>query len=94
MSDQTLYLIQPDYAATASVLDQLAQLHASDDQVVLMGESVLYLDHAFVQQLPQVYILRNDAEILISPLSENVALLDYSEFADICLKFSRCISMK
>ncbi len=76
MSDQTLYLIQSDYAATVSVLDQLAQLHASDDQVVLMGESVLYLDHAFVQQLPQVYILKNDAEILTSPLSENVALLE------------------
>ena len=61
MSNQTLYLIQSDYAATASVLDQLAQIHAPDDQVILMGESVLYLDHAFIQQLPQVYILENDA---------------------------------
>ena len=94
MSENTLYLLQSDYAATASILDQLAQIHTPDDSVVLMGESLLYVEHDFLQQLPRVYLLENDAQILVSPLPEHATLLNYAQFADLCLAFKRCISMK
>lgn len=94
MSDQTIYLIQSDYAATIAILDQLARLHAPDDQVILMGESVLHLEHAFLQQRSTIYILEHDVGILASTLPTNVAVIGYPQLATLCLNFKRCISMK
>ncbi|MBD8010504.1 MULTISPECIES: DsrH/TusB family sulfur metabolism protein [Acinetobacter] len=94
MSNHTLYLIQSSYSATAQILDQLAQIYTMSDQVVLMGEAVLLLEHSFLQSLPQIYMLKNDAELLIQPLPDQVKLLNYADFAALCLQFNRCISMK
>jgi sulfur transfer complex TusBCD TusB component (DsrH family) len=94
MSNHTLYLIQSSYAATAQILEQLAHMYTRGDQVVLMGEAVLQLEHAFLQDLPQIHMLKNDAELLVQPLPEQVTLLTYADFADLCLEFNRCISMK
>ncbi|WP_216934153.1 MULTISPECIES: DsrH/TusB family sulfur metabolism protein [unclassified Acinetobacter] len=94
MSNHTLYLIQSTYAATTQILDQLAQFYTTGDQVVLMGEAVLQLEHSFLQSLQQVHILENDAQLLIQPFPEQIKLLNYADFADLCLKFNRCISMK
>lgn len=46
MSNATLYLIQSNYAATANILNQLAQVLSEQDQVVFLGESVLCLNQA------------------------------------------------
>lgn len=94
MSNHTLYLIQSNYAATAQILEQLAQIYTPVDQIVLMGEAVLQLEHSFLQNLPQIYMLENDAELLTQPLLDQVKLLDFADFADLCLGFNRCISMK
>ncbi|HJE54230.1 MAG TPA: DsrH/TusB family sulfur relay protein [Acinetobacter pseudolwoffii] len=94
MSNHTLYLIQSNYAATAQILEQLAQIYTPVDQIVLMGEAVLQLEHSFLQNLPQIYMLENDAELLTQPLPDQVKLLDFADFADLCLGFNRCISMK
>ena len=94
MSNHTLYLIQSNYAATAQILEQLAQIYTPVDQIVLMGEAVLQLQHSFLQNLPQIYMLENDAELLTQPLSVQVKLLDFADFDDLCLGFNRCISMK
>ncbi|WP_180085424.1 hypothetical protein [Acinetobacter sp. YH12103] len=94
MSNHTLYLIQSNYAATAQILEQLAQIYTPVDQIILMGEAVLQLEHSFLQNLPQIYMLENDAELLTQPLPDQVKLLDFADFADLCLGFNRCISMK
>lgn len=94
MSNHTLYLIQSSYAATAQILEQLSQIYTRGDQVVLMGEAVLQLEHALLQNLPQIHMLENDAELLAQPLPDQVKLLTYADFADLCLGFNRCISMK
>ncbi|WP_180096599.1 MULTISPECIES: DsrH/TusB family sulfur metabolism protein [unclassified Acinetobacter] len=94
MSNHTLYLIQSNYAVTAKILEQLAQIYTPGDQIVLMGEAVLQLEHSFLQNLPQIYMLENDAELLTQPLPDQVKLLDFADFADLCLGFNRCISMK
>lgn len=94
MSNHTLYLIQSNYAATAQILEQLSQIYTPVDQIVLMGEAVLQLEHSFLQNLPKIYMLENDAELLTQPLPDQVKLLDFADFADLCLGFNRCISMK
>lgn len=94
MSNHTLYLIQSNYAATAQILEQLAQIYTPVDQIVLMGEAVLQLEHSFLQNLPQIYMLENDAELLTQPLPDQVKLVNFADFADLCLGFNRCISMK
>lgn len=94
MSNHTLYLIQSNYAATAQTLEQLAQIYTPVDQIILMGEAVLQLEHSFLQNLPQIYMLENDAELLTQPLPDQVKVLDFADFADLCLGFNRCISMK
>ena len=94
MSNHTLYLIQSSYSTTAQILEQLAQTYTMGDQVVLMGEAVLLLEHSFLQNLPQIYMLENDAVLLIQPLPDQINLLNYADFADLCLEFNRCISMK
>ena len=94
MSNHTLYLIQSSYAAATQILDQLAPIYATGDQVVLMGEAVLLLEHSFLQSLQKFHMLENDAELLVQPLPDQIKLLNYADFADLCLEFNRCISMK
>ncbi len=94
MTPATLYLIQSNYVATAQSIEQLAQIYAPDDQVVLLGEAVLAINHDFIQSLAVVYVLENDAELLTQPYASNVKIIDYADFAALCLAFSRCVSMK
>ena len=86
-----LYLIQSDYGQTPHVLTKLRQTYQTGDAVVLMGESVLCID----QTLPDfsVYVLAHDAQALIS-LPAQVQVLSYSQFADLCLAYTRCIRLK
>ncbi|CAB1223001.1 DsrH/TusB family sulfur metabolism protein [Acinetobacter bouvetii] len=93
MSNKSLYLVQSIFSATPAVLDKLQQLYTPEDTIILMGESVLQLQHPFLQQLQQLYILDRDAEILAGQSAANMHIISYDEFADICLKHSRCIRL-
>ncbi len=90
MSNKSLYLVQSTFSATPSVLTKLQQLYSGEDTVVLMGESVLHLQHPFLQQLNNVYVLDTDAEMLAGQKSESLQVISYAEFADICLNYTRC----
>jgi len=94
MSNNTLYIIQANYAATAQVLEQLAKIYSENDQVILMGDAVLLVEHPFLKQLKQFFILENEAELLPQPEIDNLKIIHYAEFAELCLGFNRCISMK
>ncbi len=93
MSNKSLYLVQSTFSATPSVLAKLQQVHSPEDTIVLMGESVLQLSHPFLQQLNNIYVLDTDAEILAGQKTENLQVISYVEFADICLNYTRCIRM-
>ncbi|MGE8557765.1 MULTISPECIES: DsrH/TusB family sulfur metabolism protein [unclassified Acinetobacter] len=93
MSNKSLYLVQSTFSATPSVLAKLQQVHSPEDTIVLMGESVLQLSHPFLQQLNNIYVLDTDAEILAGQKTENLQVISYAEFADICLNYTRCIRM-
>ncbi|MGB9190348.1 MULTISPECIES: DsrH/TusB family sulfur metabolism protein [unclassified Acinetobacter] len=93
MSNKSLYLVQSTFSATPNVLSKLQQVYSPEDTVVLMGESVLQLQHPFLQPLNKVYVLDNDAEILAGQTTENLQLISYAEFANICLNHGRCIRL-
>lgn len=92
MSSASLYLIQSNVQRTAAVLDQLSSIWAQGDQVILMGESVLNHQHPFVQSLEQCFALSTDMALLSS--EHPFTVIDYPEFAHLCLQFTRCIRLK
>jgi sulfur relay protein TusB/DsrH len=94
MISPVLYLIQSDYSNTANMLNKVLQLYTSDDSVVLMGEAILFSDQAVLKQLKKIYILENDAEIFCDRQTTDLNILNYSEFADLCLQHKQCITLK
>lgn len=94
MSKKTLYLLQSTFAHTAHCIGSLNQTYSSDDAIVFTGESVLYVNDAFFQNKQNLYILENDAEVLLDSIPKNIQLINYSDFADLILTFKRCISLK
>ncbi len=94
MNNQILYLIQSEFNQTEQVFSKLKQISCSDDAVVLLGDAVLFVEHPELKDIKQVYILENDAEILVNPLPQHVVKMDYSAFASLVLQFERCIRLK
>lgn len=94
MSENTLYLVQASFATTTQHLATVEQLYQQGDAVVLMGEAVLHLNANILKGLNTFYMLNNDAEILAGQTAANMQTLDYAEFADLCLQYTRCISLK
>ena len=94
MSDSTLYLVQSTFAHTDASINTLLQLYANGDAVVLMGDAVLFIEDARLKNLTNIYVLENDAEILADTLPSSIQLMNYAEFADLVLNFTRSISLK
>lgn len=90
----TLYLMQSEYSRTPAMLDQLDQIYATDDAVVLMGDAVLVFDSAQLKDKASVYALENDADILANQDLSALKIINYAEFSDLVLSFKRCISLK
>ena len=91
---KTIYLVQSPFAATELALSKLQNLYQSGDDVVLMGDAVLYIEHPFIQQLPCIFVLEQDAENIAAIHSSNLETISYARFAELCLNHSRCISLK
>ncbi len=94
MSDSTLYLVQSTFAHTDASINSLLQLYVNGDVVVLMGDAVLFIEDARLKNLTNIYVLENDAEILAETLPSSIQLMNYAEFADLVLNFTRSISLK
>ena len=94
MSDSTLYLVQSTFAHTDASINSLLQLYANGDAVVLMGDAVLFIEDARLKNLTNIYVLENDTEILADTLPSSIQLMNYAEFADLVLNFTRSISLK
>ncbi|OTG58555.1 hypothetical protein B9T36_09360 [Acinetobacter sp. ANC 4204] len=91
---KTIYLVQSPFAATELALSKLQSLYQSGDDVVLMGDAVLYIEHPFIQQLPCIFVLEQDAENIAAAYPSNLETISYARFAELCLNHSRCISLK
>lgn len=89
-----LFLIQSSFATTAQALDRLTSLYRQNDQVLLMGDSVQFIQHSFLQKLAYVYVLENDIDLLADVNMSNIKVIHYPDFADLCLQHKRCITLK
>lgn len=94
MTNNTLYLLQSSYTNTQRSLEQLQHIANAEDSLVLMGDAVLILNNAEFQTELKTYILDTDAEILAHAPPAQIQVLSYSDFADLVLNFTRCISLK
>ena len=91
---KTLYLVQSPFPATEQAMSKLQNLYQSGDDVVLMGDAALYVEHTFIQQLACVFVLEQDAENIAAVHPSNLETISYTRFAELCLNHSRCISLK
>lgn len=91
---KTLYLVQSPFSATEQALSKLQNLYQSGDDVVLMGDAALYIEHTFIQQLACVFVLEQDAENIAAAHPSNLETVSYVRFAELCLNHRRCISLK
>ena len=91
---KTLYLVQSPFPATEQALSKLQNLYQSGDDMVLMGDAALYIEHTFIQQLACVFVLEQDAENITAAHPSNLETISYVRFAELCLNHSRCISLK
>lgn len=94
MLTATLYLIQSDYSSAEAKLTQLQSLLHSSDSVVLMGDAVLHAHHAALAPIVQLYVLDTEASLLSYPEPSQLKVISYSEFSDICLAHTRCMTIK
>lgn len=92
MNNHTLYLIQSDYNSTANALKTLSDVYASQDAIVLMGDSVLLAD-TFLATVEKLYILDTEAENLMSQNSK-IEVINYTQFAELCLQYKRSVRLK
>ena len=92
MSNQNLYLIQSGYQQTLHVLEKLSTVAGSNDAVVLMGDAVLHAQHTHLHHL-SCYILENEIALL-GTAAVDIKALSYAEFADLCLQYQRCITLR
>ena len=94
MLTATLYLIQSDFSSTEAKLTQLQTMLHHGDCVVLMGDAVLHAHHVALTSLEQLYVLDTDTTLLNSSKPAQLNVISYSQFADICLAHTRCMTIK
>lgn len=94
MSNYTLYLIQSNYANTETILTKLNSMITSDDSVVLMGDAVFFSQSVNTQICSNLYVLKNDAENIPNVETVDFKIINYDQFSDLILSYSRCVTLK
>ena len=94
MKNSTLFLVQSPYNNFNKILDELSQMAKADDHIVMMGDSVLQVTDAVVDIYQNIYCLGNEQSLLQDGTKERVRILEYAQFANLVLKFQRCITLK
>ena len=94
MKNSTLFLVQSPYNNFNKILDELSQMAKADDHIVMMGDSVLQVTDAVVDIYQNIYCLNNEQSLLQDALKQHIRILEYAQFANLVLKFQRCITLK
>lgn len=94
MQNKSLYLIQSDYAKTAQSLDKIEQIYSVDDAIVLMGDAVMWIEDVRLLNKANIFILEHDTALLAHSPPPHTQVINYAEFADVVLSYTRCISFQ
>lgn len=94
MTNQTLYLIQSNYANTEMILTELNTMIDSNDSIVLMGDAVFFNQSLNTQICSNLYVLENDAENVPNIESVDFKIIGYDQFSDLILDYTRFVTLK
>lgn len=91
MEKTTLILVQ----STADLIwFELAKMAQSDDCIVIMGEAAIHVPTSLTKVYHNIYCLTNEYSLLPDEVKDQIQAINYTQFADLVLKFKRCISLK
>ncbi|USA45067.1 hypothetical protein NDN11_10000 [Acinetobacter sp. C26M] len=91
MQATTLFLVQSNADEIWSDLIKMAQ---SDDCIVIMGNAAVLVPISITETYHNIYCLSNEYNLLNDEAKTQIQAIDYAQFADLILKFKRCISLK
>lgn len=91
MQATTLFLVQSNADQIWSDLIKMAQ---SDDYIVIMGNAAIQIPSAITATYYNIYCLTNEHNLLDDEIKSRIQSIDYAQFADLTLKFKRCVSLK
>lgn len=94
MTTSTLFLVQASYANTLSALEKLQQMATSTDRVVLMGDAVMHATQPTLEKFSCAILDTEQALIPAGSTLEHITVLDYAQFADLCLQHNRVVTLK
>lgn len=94
MNNSSLFLLQTYYHNTDKIWDELRIIAQAEDYIVVMGDAILKLDQAMIDLYPHIYCLSVEQGLLSDDIRNQVNLIEYAQFANLVLKFKRCISLK
>ena len=94
MQNTTLFLIQASYNSLDKIWNDLMQMAQSSDHIVLMGDAALHIPSIIMQKFSHLYCLEIEQSLLNSTIKAQIKGLKYTDFADLILQFSRCVSLK
>ncbi|MCH7313258.1 DsrH/TusB family sulfur relay protein [Acinetobacter sp. ANC 3882] len=91
MENTTLILVQ----STADLIwSDLLKMAQSDDCIVLMGDAAAQVPSSITTIYHNIYCLTNEYSLLSDDVKDQIQEINYAQFADLVLKFKRCISLK
>ncbi|NNP70199.1 hypothetical protein [Acinetobacter sp. Ac_5812] len=91
MEQTMLFLVQ---SAADQVWSDLKKMAQSDDYIVIMGNAATHIPNAITATYYNIYCLRNEHNLLDDEIKSQIQAIDYAQFADLALKFKRCVSLK
>lgn len=94
MKTSTLFLVQASYACTPHTFSKLLKMAAADDQVVLMGDAAMHAANPVIKHFSCAILATEQALIPAGFISDHLTVLDYAQFADLCLQHSRVVTLK
>lgn len=94
MNNSSLFLLQAPYQHTDKIWDELGKIAQAEDYIVVMGDAILKINQAMIDLYPHIYCLNIEQSLLSDDIKNQVNLIEYAQFAELVLKFKRCISLK
>jgi sulfur transfer complex TusBCD TusB component (DsrH family) len=94
MKKSTLFLVQASYSCTPNAFSTLLKMAAADDLIILMGDAVMHAASPVIANFSCAILETEQALIPADFASNHFAVLNYAQFADLCLQHSRVVTLK
>ena len=90
----TLFIVQTAYPRLSESLNELVNLHQSQDAILLLEDGVFALHQQASHHLHQLYVLESDAHLITGHTHPSVNIIDYAQFAALIADAKKVITWK